>query len=170
MASGGTTIPMVSFSPARTIRAFKVSGMEAPRREWWVRCADDESIPISWYAVKLRWYTRVRDRSFSTTHLGSWAGRCDAAGSEKLDAWIAFWGADLPQIFGVAKALMIAKEHDDAVAVATDVLWTMRSVANFEQLTVAAPSSTKQYVRHMQTAARQLFVNASDPANLAAEG
>lgn len=35
-----------------------------------------------------------------------------AEGVEKLDAWIKFWGNYLPQIFGVAKALMIAKETD----------------------------------------------------------
>lgn len=41
-----------------------------------------------------------------------------ASGAEKLDAWIDFWGNYLPQIFGVAKALMIARETDDAAAAA----------------------------------------------------
>lgn len=116
----------------------------------------------------------------------------DAPGVEKLDAWIKFWGNYLPQIFGVAKALMVAKESDEAAAAAwddrmsdvrnschqtivsvskagflappwkvdaaTDVLWTMLSVANYEQLTVTANWSTKQYVKHMQLVAHRTFV------------
>lgn len=116
----------------------------------------------------------------------------DADGVEKLDAWIKFWGNYLPQIFGVAKALMVAKESDEAAAAAwddrmsdvrqscrqtiaslsevdllakpwrvdtaADLLWTMLSVANYEQLTVTAKWSRRQYVRHMQSAARRLFV------------
>ncbi|TWU62189.1 MULTISPECIES: TetR/AcrR family transcriptional regulator [Crateriforma] len=116
----------------------------------------------------------------------------DAEGTAKLDAWIKFWGNYLPQIFGVAKALMIAKETDEAAAAAwdnrmtdvrnscrktieslshtghladpwtikqaTDVLWALLSVANYEQLTVTAKWSTRQYVKHMQTSARRLFV------------
>lgn len=115
-----------------------------------------------------------------------------AEGVEKLDAWIKFWGNYLPQIFGVAKALMIAKETDESAAAAwedrmsevrsscrktilslsqagalatpwkvdtaTDMLWAMLSVANFEQLTVTAQWSTKQYIKHMQTAARRMLV------------
>ncbi|MFK7767726.1 MAG: TetR/AcrR family transcriptional regulator [Mariniblastus sp.] len=42
----------------------------------------------------------------------------DASGVEKLDAWIEFWGNYLPQIFGVAKALMLARETDEAAAAA----------------------------------------------------
>ena len=113
-------------------------------------------------------------------------------GVEKLDAWIKFWGNYLPQIFGVAKNLMIAKESDQAAAaawddrmsevrkncrqtilslskagllaepwrvdIAADVLWTMLSVASYEQLTTTAKWSTKQYIKHMQTAARRMFV------------
>jgi|SRR6056297_3420854 len=116
----------------------------------------------------------------------------DAEGVEKLDAWIEFWGNYLPQIFGVAKALMVARETDEAAAAAwhdrmadvrrschkticsldqtgllaadwkikpaADVLWTLLSVAGYEQLTVDAKWSTKQYVKHMQTSARRLFV------------
>jgi len=116
----------------------------------------------------------------------------DAEGVEKLDAWIEFWGNYLPQIFGVAKALMVARETDDAAAAAwhdrmadvrrschktissldqtgvladawkikpaADVLWTLLSVAGYEQLTLDAKWSTKQYVKHMQISARRLFV------------
>jgi len=116
----------------------------------------------------------------------------DTEGIAKLDAWIEFWGNYLPQIFGVAKALMVARETDEAAAAAwldrmadvrrschkticsldqtglladgwkikpaADVLWTLLSVAGYEQLTVDAKWSTKQYVKHMQTSARRLFV------------
>lgn len=116
----------------------------------------------------------------------------NAEGIDKLDAWIEFWGNYLPQIFGVAKALMVARETDEAAAAAwhdrmadvrrschkticsldqtgvladgwkikpaADVLWTLLSVAGYEQLTVDAKWSTKQYVKHMQISARRLFV------------
>ncbi len=116
----------------------------------------------------------------------------EAVGVEKLEAWIKFWGNYLPQIFGVAKALMIAKESDEAAAAAwddrmsdvrsncrqtiaslskagvlakpwrvdaaTDALWVLLSVANYEQLTVTAQWSTKQYIKHMQTAAHRMLV------------
>lgn len=116
----------------------------------------------------------------------------DATGVEKLDAWIEFWGNYLPQIFGVAKALMLARETDEAAAAAWqdrmadirrscqitiqslsdddqladtwkvktagEMLWALLSVSNFEQLTVDRKWSTKQYVKNMQLAARQLFV------------
>ena len=44
----------------------------------------------------------------------------ESEGVEKLDAWVTFWGNYIPQIFGVAKALMIAKEIDEAAAAAWD--------------------------------------------------
>lgn len=43
---------------------------------------------------------------------------------------------------------------------ATDVLWTLLSVANFEQLTVDCGWSTKKYVDHMQRTARRAFLKA----------
>lgn len=116
----------------------------------------------------------------------------DAKGVDKLDAWIGFWGNYLPQTFGVAKALMLARETDEAaeaawqdrmadirrscqktiqsladdgrladtwrVKTATEVLWAMLSVSNFELLTVDRGWTTKQYVKNMRLAARQMFV------------
>ena len=35
-------------------------------------------------------------------------------GVAKLDAWIEAWGNYLPQVYGVAKALMLARESDEA--------------------------------------------------------
>ncbi|MEM9644882.1 MAG: TetR/AcrR family transcriptional regulator [Planctomycetota bacterium] len=43
-----------------------------------------------------------------------------ARGADKLDAWIEFWGNYVPKIFGVAKALLLARETDDAAAAAWD--------------------------------------------------
>lgn len=117
----------------------------------------------------------------------------DAEGVEKLDAWINFWGHYLPQVFGVAKALLVAKETDEAalaawddrmedvrkscrktiqslanqgllaipwkVKTATDSLWTLLSVASYEQLTDKCGWSTRQYVQQMQCLARRSFVS-----------
>lgn len=119
-----------------------------------------------------------------------------AQGVDKLDTWIEFWGNYIPRIFGVAKALMIARESDEAasaawndrmedvrkscrktiqelaanellsepwtVKTATDMLWTMLSIANWEQLTTSCGWSTKQYVDRMKRLARTTFVNADD--------
>ena len=41
-----------------------------------------------------------------------------AEGVDKLDAWIEFWGNYIPQVYGVAKALMVARETDDAAEAA----------------------------------------------------
>jgi AcrR family transcriptional regulator len=43
-----------------------------------------------------------------------------AKGIDKLDTWIEFWGNYIPKIFGVAKALMIAKESNEVAAAAWD--------------------------------------------------
>ena len=42
----------------------------------------------------------------------------EAEGVKKLDTWIEFWGNYVPQIYGVAKALMVAKETDEAAEAA----------------------------------------------------
>lgn len=41
-----------------------------------------------------------------------------AEGVDKLDAWIEFWGNYIPQVYGVAKALMLARESDEAAEAA----------------------------------------------------
>ena len=116
----------------------------------------------------------------------------NATGVAKLDTWIDFWGNYIPKIFGVAKALMLARETDEAAAAAWDdrmndvrkscrktiqelasndllddkwtvkaaseLLWTMLSIAAWEQLTVSCGWSTKQYIERMKTLARQTFL------------
>ena len=39
-------------------------------------------------------------------------------GVAKLDAWVTFWGNYIPQIYGVAKALMMMRDTDHAAAAA----------------------------------------------------
>ena len=115
-----------------------------------------------------------------------------AKGIDKLDTWIDFWGNYIPKIFGVAKALMIARESNEVAAAAwddrmedvrkscrktiqelsasnvlsddwtvksaTDMLWTMLSIQNWEQLCSSCGWSTKQYVERMKLLARTTFV------------
>ena len=66
----------------------------------------------------------------------------DAIGIEKLDAWIEFWGNYLPQIFGVAKALMLARETDEAAAAA----WQdrMADIRRSCQITIQSLSDENQ--------------------------
>lgn len=106
--------------------------------------------------------------------------------------YVEFWGSYLPQIFGIAKALLLAQDTDEAAVVAwknrmaahrdgcraavaalqtdstlaahwtqqsaTDVLWTMLSVENWEQLTTECGWSNEQYVERMKTIAEQTLV------------
>jgi AcrR family transcriptional regulator len=46
--------------------------------------------------------------------------RCRAApnGLKMLEAYIDFWGNYLPEIYGIARALMVARENDEAAAAA----------------------------------------------------
>jgi len=107
-------------------------------------------------------------------------------GIEILDAFVEFWGNYIPKIYGVAKALMIARETDEAAAAAwedrmnsvrsgcrriietlehegllsvawsvddaVDLMWTMLSIRNWEQLTIDCGWSIEQYVEHIQNA------------------
>jgi len=51
----------------------------------------------------------------SQTQIIPWT---QAEGVAKLDAWIEFWGGYVPQIYGVAKALMLDRDADVAAAAA----------------------------------------------------
>ncbi len=119
--------------------------------------------------------------------------RAAKSGVERLALYIEFWGNYIPKIYGVAKALLLAQDTDEAAAAAwegrmldmregcraaiaalhsdgtlasgwtqtraTDVLWTMLSVQNWENLTGDCSWSTKQYIRWMKTVAERTFVN-----------
>lgn len=122
--------------------------------------------------------------------------RAAASGVERLARYIEFWGNYIPEIYGVAKALLLVRDTDEAAAAAwqdrmlamrdgcraaiealhadgrlapgwtpkraTDVLWTMLSVPNWENLTAECGWSTEQYVRWMKTVARRTFVAQSE--------
>ena len=119
--------------------------------------------------------------------------RAATSGVERLRLYLECWGNYIPEIYGVAKALMMARDADDAAAAAwqdrmlamrdgcraaidalhadgtlaagwtrpkaTDVLWTMLLVPNWENLTAECGWSTKQYIRFMSDVARQTFVD-----------
>lgn len=122
--------------------------------------------------------------------------RAARQGSERLALYIEFWGHYIPEIYGVAKALLLVKDTDEAAAAAwndrmqamrdgcraaiealradgrlaaewtparaTEALWTMLLVPNWENLTRECGWSTRQYVGWMQTMARRTFVAGSD--------
>jgi AcrR family transcriptional regulator len=118
-----------------------------------------------------------------------------ASGLERLNRYIEFWGNYIPEIYGVAKALLLAQDSDQAAAAAwkdrmlamrdgcravvealhadgylapewtpetaTDTLWTMLLVPNWENLTIECGWSTPQYIHWMKTLAQRSFVNDS---------
>ncbi len=121
--------------------------------------------------------------------------RAAKSGVERLALYIECWGHYIPEIYGVAKALLLAQDTDEAAAaawrdrmlamrdgcraaidalhsdgtlasewtpkIATDALWTMLLVPNWENLTVECGWSTQQYVRWMKTVADRSFVKDS---------
>jgi len=121
--------------------------------------------------------------------------RAAGSGVERLALYVDFWGHYIPQIYGVAKALLMLKDTDKAAAAAwndrmlamrdgcraaiealhrdgrlapewtpkraTDALWTMLLVPNWENLTSECGWSTRQYVRWMKTVAKRTFVDES---------
>ncbi len=121
------------------------------------------------------------------------------SGVERLALYIESWAHYIPEIYGVAKALILAQDTDEAAAAAwddrmqamrdgcraaiealhsdgtlasqwttkkaTDALWTMLLVPNWENLTVKCGWSTRQYIRWMTIAAQRTFVDAPDPTD-----
>jgi len=121
--------------------------------------------------------------------------RAATSGVERLALYIECWGNYIPDIYGVAKALLLDQDTDDAAAAAwkdrmlamrdgcraaidalhadgklaagwtpkkaTDVLWTMLLVPNWENLTGECGWSTKEYVRWMTIVAKRTFVDES---------
>jgi AcrR family transcriptional regulator len=119
---------------------------------------------------------------------------CRAAktGRERLEAFIDAWGNYIPEIYGVAKALLAARESDHAAAEAwddrmravrseceaavtalsqdgnlspyftieraTDTLWMLLSVRNWEQLTRDCDWLQEDYIKNMKHNARVLLV------------
>lgn len=129
--------------------------------------------------------------------------RTAETGAERLDAFIGAWGNYIPEIYGIAKALLAMKDTDEAAALAwndrmqavrhgceavikalkrddalspdhapkqaTDILWTMLSVRNWEQLTLECGWSQKKYIDRIKLLARQVLVVGAAAAD-ASEG
>lgn len=159
---------------------------------------------ISRQAVYLHFASRAALLVAATRHLDELLdldhrlapSRAARSGAERLVLYIDWWGHYIPEIYGVAKALLLARDTDDAAAAAwddrmlamregcgaaidalhsdgslapewtperaTDALWTMLLVPNWEHLTGACGWSTRQYVRWMQTVATRTFIDASE--------
>jgi len=115
-----------------------------------------------------------------------------ASGIELLDTCVEVWGNYIPEIYGIAKALLNIRESDEAAAAAwdgsmgclrdvcreiiealdrdgvlasewshdeaTEMLYTLLSIQNWEQLTMESGWSTAQYVGWMKTLLRRSFV------------
>jgi len=117
--------------------------------------------------------------------------RAALSGIERLDAFVLAWGSHIPEIHGVAKALIAMSSTDAAAAAAwgnrmqdvregceaaitalvkdgtlsdcftpqdaTDVLWTLLSVDNWENCTIICGWSQEKYLKMVAISARQLF-------------
>jgi hypothetical protein len=115
---------------------------------------------------------------------------------ECLEAYVEFWGNYIPEVYGMAKALLAARETDEAAAAAwddrmgavrescrhtiealhrdgmlapewshdeaIDLMWTMLSIRNWEQLTIECGWSTGLYVGRMQKLLKRTFVRGSE--------
>lgn len=120
------------------------------------------------------------------------ASRQAATGTERLETYIDAWGHYIPEIYGIAKALIAMGDTDEEAKKAwgkrmqdmregceaavdllasdnrlagehsreqaTDILWTLLSVRNWEQLTIECNWSQNQYIETMKVMARQLLV------------
>ena len=120
------------------------------------------------------------------------ASRTAENGVARMNAFIKAWGDYIPEIYGVAKALLAMKETDEAAEMAwndrmqafrvgceaviitlksdgiltaeytsqeaTDILWTLLSVRNWEQLTIECGWTVEKYIEKTQRLAQDIFV------------
>jgi AcrR family transcriptional regulator len=114
------------------------------------------------------------------------------AGVERLEAYVEFWGNYIPEVYGMARALLAARETDEAAAAAwddrmgavrescrltvealqrdgiltagwsreeaVDLMWTMLSIRNWEQLTIECGWSQDRYGSGMQELLKRALV------------
>ena len=155
---------------------------------------------VSRQAVYLHFSTRAELLIAATLYLDEVKGiddrlaasRAAETGAERLDAFIDAWGNYIPEIYGIARALLAMKDTDEAAAAAwdgrmqavregcaacidmlaidgvlspdlppqraTDLLWTMLSVRNWEQLTVDCRWPQRTYIETTKRLARDTFV------------
>jgi len=120
--------------------------------------------------------------------------RAAKTGVERLERYIDAWGNYIPEIYGVAHALMSVKDTDDAAAAAwnermyamrdgcraavealandgklnpalaqddaIDLLWTLLSVRNWENLTLECGWSHQKYIDTITLGAKRILVQA----------
>lgn len=157
---------------------------------------------ISRQAVYLHFASRTELLVAATRHLderldveGRLApSRAATRGAERLARYIECWGNYIPDIYGVAKALLLAKDSDEAAAAAwedrmramregcqaavealnkdgdlapdwslksaTDALWTLLLVPNWENLTDGCGWSNQQYIERMKAMAERMLMKA----------
>ena len=156
---------------------------------------------ISRQAVYLHFKTRADLLIATTLYLDRIKGveqrlqpsRTAGSGIERLDAFIDAWGNYIPEIYGIARALLAMSDTDEAAATAwdqrmrdvregceaaidalrrdetllpdlspgqaTDILWTLLSVRNWEQLTVDCGWSQEAYIATLKSLARKFLVS-----------
>ena len=156
---------------------------------------------ISRQAVYLHFASRTELLVAATRHLDEVLdldhrlapSRAATSGIERLELFIDHWGRYIPDIYGVAKALLLARDTDEAAAAAwdnrmqamregcraaiemlhsegklatewtsktaTDALWTMLLVSNWESLTRECGWSADQYIDWLTIAAKRTFVS-----------
>jgi AcrR family transcriptional regulator len=122
--------------------------------------------------------------------------RAASGGVERLEAFVEFWGNYVPEIHGIARAMLAARETDEAVAAAWDdrmgvvqeacrdivgrlqrdgmlvpgwsldeageMLWSLLSIGNWENLTLERGWPVDLYVDRMKEVTRRTFVR-SEP-------
>ncbi|MEM8588637.1 MAG: TetR/AcrR family transcriptional regulator [Pseudomonadota bacterium] len=169
-----------------------------------VRMADiAREAGISRQAVYLHFPTRAELLVATTLYLDEVkhvdkrlaASRSATTGVERLSAFIEAWGNYIPEIYGMAKALLAMENTDEEAAAAwsdrmqavrqgceaavralardgtltpdrsveeaTDLLWTLLSVRNWEQLVQDCGWSQGQYIETMKELARRSLVRDS---------
>ena len=120
------------------------------------------------------------------------ASRQATTGIDRLNAFVQGWGSFIPEVYGVAKTLMILMDTDEAAARAwdnrmtafregceaaikalaadkdlsadftkkraTDMLFTMLSIGNWEHLTLGCGWSQKDYLKFMKLQTQAVLV------------
>jgi AcrR family transcriptional regulator len=118
--------------------------------------------------------------------------RAASGGVERLEAFVEFWGNYIPEIYGIARAMLAARETDEAVAAAWDdrmgvvqeacrdivgrlqrdgmlvegwtldeageMLWSLLSIGNWENLTLERGWPVGMYVERMKEVTKRTFV------------
>jgi hypothetical protein len=120
--------------------------------------------------------------------------RAASGGVERLEAFVEFWGNYIPEIYGIARAMLATRETDEAVAAAWDdrmgvvqeacrdivgrlhrdgmlvpgwsldeageMLWSLLSIGNWENLTLERGWPVGLYVDRMKEVTKRTFVRA----------